>query len=88
MVEVSNNTFAFDRINKSTLYARNRIPEYWILNLRDRTLEVHRRPSGGTYTERDVLTSEQGLSPLISNSKCVAEIGTAGGFGRGRKRDE
>ncbi len=42
----------------------------------------------GLCVERDRLFCE--LMEILgsSNSKCVAEIGTAGGFVRGRKRDE
>jgi Uma2 family endonuclease len=44
VVEVSDTTLAFDRGRKSALYARAGIPEYWIVNLVDRILEVHRDP--------------------------------------------
>lgn len=44
VVEVSDTTVDFDRGRKSALYARASIPEYWIVNLVDRVLEVHRDP--------------------------------------------
>lgn len=66
LVEVSDSTLPFDRRNKAALYARNHIPEYWILNLRERTLEVHRKPSGGTYGEHIVLAPDQDISPLAA----------------------
>jgi Uma2 family endonuclease len=47
VVEVSHSTLAFDRKRKMPLYARHGIPEAWILNVEERRLEVHRRPSGG-----------------------------------------
>lgn len=54
----------YDRMNKAALNARNGIPEYWVLNLRDRTLEIHLSPSEGSYTERQVLIAEEAVSPL------------------------
>ena len=53
-------------MKKAAVYARNAIPEYWILNLRDRTLEVHRGPADDAYTDHSVLTADQGLSPLAA----------------------
>ncbi len=43
-VEISDATLPFDRGKKAALYARAGIPEYWILNLVDRVLEVYRDP--------------------------------------------
>jgi Uma2 family endonuclease len=41
-----------DRTEKLRIYARAGFGEYWILNLVDRRLEVHRRPQAdGTYGE-------------------------------------
>jgi len=34
----------WDRTAKASLYARAGIAEYWIINVRDRVLEVHREP--------------------------------------------
>ncbi|HZL34497.1 MAG TPA: Uma2 family endonuclease [Tepidisphaeraceae bacterium] len=44
VIEVSDETLLYDQIVKSSLYAANGIPEYWVLNLRDRQLEVYRNP--------------------------------------------
>ncbi|MCI0545836.1 MAG: Uma2 family endonuclease [Candidatus Rokubacteria bacterium] len=43
-VEVADSSLAFDREQKGSLYARAGIPDYWIVNLIDRTLEVYRDP--------------------------------------------
>jgi Uma2 family endonuclease len=45
VVEVADTTLQFDRTTKAALYARAGIPEYWIVNLADRVLEVHRQPA-------------------------------------------
>jgi len=44
VIEVAEASLAFDRTRKGSLYARAAIPEYWIVNLIDRILEVYRDP--------------------------------------------
>jgi len=44
VVEVSLSRAAFDREHKGGLYARAGITDYWIVNLRDRRVEVYREP--------------------------------------------
>src|SRR5262245_49840513 len=44
VIEVAESSLAFDRTRKGSLYARAAIPEYWIVNLVDRILEVYRDP--------------------------------------------
>ena len=45
LVEVAEASLAFDREHKGSLYARAHVPDYWIVNLVDRVLEVHRDPT-------------------------------------------
>src|SRR5688572_15390783 len=55
VVEVSDTTLAFDRERKAKLFAKAGIPEFWIINLVDRVVEVYRTPSlelgGSRYKE-------------------------------------
>jgi len=44
VVEVAESSLAFDRRRKGSLYARGGVQDYWIVNLVDRVLEVHRDP--------------------------------------------
>lgn len=46
VVEVSDATLSRDRGPKKSLYARNRIPVYWIVNLIDNQVEVYTDPTG------------------------------------------
>ncbi|MFZ5469736.1 MAG: Uma2 family endonuclease [Myxococcota bacterium] len=50
VVEVANATLRKDRLIKARLYAEAGIPEYWIVNLADQVLLVHRQPVSGAYT--------------------------------------
>jgi Uma2 family endonuclease len=44
-------------------YAEAGIPEYWIVNLVDRVVEVYSEPKGGAYTSARTLRSGQTLAP-------------------------
>lgn len=75
VVEVADSSLALDREYKGSLYARARLPEYWIVNLVDRVLEVYRDPgsdSGATYgwAYRVVLTlgPDEHITPLAAPS--------------------
>jgi Uma2 family endonuclease len=48
LIEVSDSTLDGDRADKGRIYARARIPFYWIINLVDRQVEVYSDPSGPT----------------------------------------
>lgn len=48
VVEVTLSSLTLDRRYKSSLYARAGRPEYWVLNLVDRVLEVRREPIRST----------------------------------------
>ncbi len=69
IIEVSETTLNFDRTKKASLYAENKIEDYWILNLKNRSLEVYRHPIkdkklGFIYTEILVVTENDTVSPL------------------------
>jgi Uma2 family endonuclease len=44
VVEVADTSLAQDRLTKSGIYAAAGIPEYWIVDVRDQRVEVHRGP--------------------------------------------
>src|SRR5215831_9339935 len=46
VVEVAHASLRADRTLKARLYARAGVGDYWIVNLVDRVLEVHRSPTG------------------------------------------
>ena len=64
LVEVAYTTISYDRTRKLSAYARKRIPEYWILNLNDRHLEVYREPVGESYSTKRTLRAGESASPL------------------------
>ena len=50
VVEVAGTSLRKDRLVKADLYARAGVPEYWLVNLLDRHIEVHTGPSASAYT--------------------------------------
>ena len=70
-VEVTNTTQTKDRVMKRTVYARNNIPEYWILDTGKRTLTVHREPLGDEYAQTTILTDMQSVTPLSAPEATV-----------------
>jgi len=51
VVEVSETSLLHDRTQKAGIYARAGIADYWVLNLNDRQLEVHRKPQANTVSD-------------------------------------
>ena len=49
VVEVADTTLRKDRRIKAALYAAAGIPEYWVVNLLDRVIEVHAEPGASGY---------------------------------------
>ena len=58
LIEISNSTLQFDRTTKATIYARNGIREYWIVDLVNRKLIVHTAPQKNIY--RNISTHQTG----------------------------
>lgn len=52
VIEVSDTTLDYDRGTKMRLYAAHRIPEYWVMDLAGKRIEVYRQPGPSGYTER------------------------------------
>jgi Uma2 family endonuclease len=74
VVEVADTSLRTDRLIKGELYARARIPEYWIVNPVARQVEVYRKPEGGAYRSLEVLTLADMVTPLFPG---VVSIGIA-----------
>jgi Uma2 family endonuclease len=70
VVEVADSSLRLDRRFKAAIYARAGLREYWIVNLVDRALEVHRDPDAATgaegwsYRSIEVLRPPSQVTPL------------------------
>jgi len=49
VIEVADESLRFDRTVKLPLYARARIPQVWLINLRKNVVEIHSEPKDGRY---------------------------------------
>ena len=73
VVEVADSSLRLDRRLKAGLYARAGLPEYWIVNLVEGTIEVHRQPApdantahGWIYRSAEVLRPPGVVTPLAA----------------------
>ena len=78
VVEVAESSLAQDRLTKGPMYAAAGIPGYWLVNLRERCVEVHRRPvrAERRYAETRIARVEDVLdvAALPSSSIRVQDI--------------
>lgn len=51
LVEIADTSVSTDRDYKIPLYARHGIPEVWLLDVKHRQLEIHRKPEQGRYQQ-------------------------------------
>lgn len=63
VVEISHSSLAYDRKIKSEIYASANIPEYWLVNLVQRRLEVFRQPSNNGYSDTFILEENDAVAP-------------------------
>jgi len=66
VIEVADTTLDYDLSVKAGLYARAAIPEYWVLNLRERKLHVFRLSSGGNYAPAIEHSEADSVAPLAA----------------------
>jgi Uma2 family endonuclease len=78
VVEVADSSLRLDRHFKAAVYARAGLHEYWIVNLVDRALEVHREPQPPAdaaddwiYRSVEVLRPPASVTPLAAPSAQV-----------------
>jgi Uma2 family endonuclease len=82
IVEIADSSLDHDRRNKGSLYASAGIADYWIVNLMDRQLEIHRdpqpdaaQPYGFGYADVRILKARDKASPLAAPRAKVAVRG-------------
>lgn len=63
LIEVSDSTLLYDQRVKVPLYARSGIPEVWIVNLTNRSVEVHRERCRDGYDVRQVAERGNHVTP-------------------------
>jgi Uma2 family endonuclease len=71
IVEISDSSLAYDRLEKASLYAKAGVEDYWLVNITGRRLEVRRdpisdpmQPFGFGYRQTVIYTEADSVSPL------------------------
>jgi Uma2 family endonuclease len=70
VIEIADTSLEYDRTEKMSLYAAAGIPEYWIVNLVERCVEVYREPAspavGTAFNARYRSLRYYGLDEVVS----------------------
>jgi Uma2 family endonuclease len=77
VVEVADASARLDRGRKSDLYARADVPEYWIVNVAERVVEVRREPSASGYKLIRILQPADSILPLALEATSQASLRAA-----------
>jgi Uma2 family endonuclease len=64
VIEISDSILAFDLGPKARLYARASIQEYWVFDIAERRLIVHRDPRAGSYSAVTAYAEGEAVIPL------------------------
>jgi Uma2 family endonuclease len=65
VIEVADSSLDDDRGEKAQLYTEAEIPDYWIVNVVDHCVEVHRDPKGGRYQSLTAYHGRDEIRPLL-----------------------
>jgi Uma2 family endonuclease len=71
VVEVSASTLQDDLTIKASLYASAAINEYWVLDVENRRLHVHRRPSNSNWGEIQNLAETESIAPMAAPESSI-----------------
>jgi Uma2 family endonuclease len=74
LIEVSHSTLRYDLEDKARLYAKHRIPEYWVVDVANRRIVRHRNPSRGRYEQLDEIASGTVPLPIPGAELDLAEL--------------
>jgi len=76
VVEIADWSLRLDRVVKARVYAAAGIADYWIVNLRERVVEVYREPIRGArrarYAAKHVARPGETLTPLAAPDARIA----------------
>lgn len=65
VIEIADSSLRIDRGLKRTIYAEAGVPEYWIVDVNQLTVEVHTQPDGGRYGSVETLRDGDVLRPTL-----------------------
>ena len=65
LIEVADSTIDYDRQIKAPLYAHFSIPEYWLINIEERSIILFQKPIQRQFTSITTLPLPASLSPIL-----------------------
>lgn len=74
VIEVADSSLAYDQGQKAQAYAASGIPEYWIVNLADRTVAILTDPSRDRYQHEQIKSENDTVFPLGGKAVAVTAI--------------
>jgi Uma2 family endonuclease len=63
IIEIAESSLEYDREVKARIYAQSAVPEYWLVDLEDRSVSCYSEPRGGTYQTLRQFRAGQSLAP-------------------------
>ena len=72
IIEVAESSLVKDRGRKLRLYASCQVPEYWVVNLVERCIEVYREVEGGSYAHVERYERGQSVHLLAFSDVSIA----------------
>lgn len=65
LIEVSDSTLDYDRNRKIPLYAKHEIPEVWLINLLNGTIEIHSQPRDYSFSFVKILRRGEIIQSIV-----------------------
>ena len=72
VIEVADTSLTYDRSEKATAYAASGIPEYWIVNLPERQVEVRTAPDRAAQRYRQILLASTGETLALPGQQTLS----------------
>jgi len=74
LVEVSQSSLLIDLGKKLRVYAAANVPEYWVVDIGQQRVIVHREPVGVEYRNVQSFDASNSIAPLAAPS-CILDLG-------------
>ena len=77
VVEIADSSLDRDRLDKQSMYAENRIPVYWVVNLVDGIVHSYTDPTGPSHTPRYQIRNDydrDAAIPIVLDGQVVGTI--------------
>ncbi len=76
VMEISDSTLILDLTVKAKLYARAAISDYWVVDIQNKLVYVHRSPGQGIYTSMVKYEFDEEITPLANMDAifCAAKL--------------